>query len=114
VLVEVPGDNITIFSSRQTVYKYLRLNNIPLRPEDIAPWRWTRFGEMRKGNLIAPEPKGQKVIKLVKALRQKGHSYQKIADILNSKGVKTHLRFSTWYPKTVRSAEKSKGARAES
>lgn len=46
--------------------------------------------------------KEQEIIKTIHAYKEQGYSYQKIADLLNERQIKTKRAAGKWYPKVVR------------
>lgn len=46
--------------------------------------------------------KEQEVIQMITSFRGSGYFYQKIADILNEKKIKTKMKKGFWYSKVVR------------
>ncbi len=97
-------------SARSTVLKHLKEYNIPLRSEDEALLHnkgQLGYGErLVNGRVIAHQRELENIDK-IKKLREQGHSYWKIADILNSMGVPTKNRGSRWHPTTVMKLLKS-------
>lgn len=93
-----------ISSARSTVVEYLKRYGIPLRPVDEAHKK--RPGQVAFGRRVI---KGKEVefkkeleqIEMIKSLRESGHSYHKIADILNTMKVPTKNKGSKWHGTTV-------------
>lgn len=46
--------------------------------------------------------KEQDIIKIIRAYKEQGYSYQRIADLLNEKKIQTKRAAGIWYPKVVR------------
>lgn len=90
-----------IFSSKRTVWKYLRSCKIPLRAEDIGPYEQQRFGTKRVGRRLAANCAEIRTVEKMKSLRNQGYSYRDIVKILNSLNVPTRTRTAKWYVKTV-------------
>lgn len=61
----------------------------------------TPFGYLRQGGLIVECPEEQKVIKTIRTWRDKGLTFQGIADRLNRDHVPTK-KGGHWYPSTIR------------
>jgi hypothetical protein len=93
-----------ISSARSTVVEYLKKYNIPIRPTDEAHKK--RPGQVAFGRRVI---KGKEVafkkeieqIEMIKGLRESGHSYHRIADILNTMKVPTKNKGSKWHGTTV-------------
>ncbi|MEI8346350.1 MAG: recombinase family protein [Pseudomonadota bacterium] len=90
-----------IFSSRQSVKKYLVRFGIPLRMEDRRITGSHVFGFKKRNRRAVPNSKEQEIINRIGSLKNKGFSYEKIAEILNVVGIGTKKK-AIWYPKTVR------------
>ncbi|MGZ6411293.1 MAG: recombinase family protein [Bdellovibrio sp.] len=89
------------FSSRSTVVKYLKEFKIELRVEDLTAGTLP-FGSRRYRQKKVPNEQEQSVIKRAKELRGQGLSYKKIANIMNTVGIRTKTGRTKWYAKTVR------------
>ena len=90
------------FSSRATVTRWLKRYDIPLKTVTRRETGGQVFGYRRYLGMVVPVKKEQKVIELIKRSRARGESYQKIADMLNEKGIKTKLGEGKWFSKVVR------------
>jgi len=92
-----------IFSARSTVVRNLEKYGIAIREEDHqARTGNTAFGQRWVNKKLILNNKEMEVVEKARALRSQGHSYQKIADILNAMKIPTKSRKSIWYAKTVR------------
>lgn len=92
-----------IFSARTTVLKYLKLHNIPIREvgSNTKRVRGLAYGKKIKTRNLAEHNRELDVITKMKELREKGFSFWKIADVLNTMKVPTKSRKGRWYAKTV-------------
>ena len=92
-----------IFSSRSVVAKYLKLHEIPLRPNEIENKNKSqlRYGEAWKKRLVTVNRKEAENIEKMQKLRDQGFSYWKIADIFNSLGIKTKTGAGKWHARSV-------------
>jgi hypothetical protein len=86
---------------RKRVVSGLREFGVPLRPEDERPSGPLPFGWTLKGRRLKQIKTEQAVIKKMRALRGKGLSYEKIADILNALAFKTRSGKAQWYGNSV-------------
>ena len=77
------------------------LFGIQLRAADRKITGSQVFGFKMKNRRAIANNREQEVIKQIGALREKGFSYEKIAEVLNSMDVATKKK-TRWYPKTVR------------
>jgi len=72
------------------------------------------YGErLVNGRVIAHQKELENIDK-IKRLREQGHSYWKIADILNSMSIPTKNRGSRWHPTTVMNFCAKKGRQKDS
>ena len=92
-----------IFSSRSTVTKYLRFHGIPIRETgvNIIRRRGLGYGSKVRCRLQEPHQIEQATIEKMRGLRGSGHSYWKIADILNTMKVPTKTKDTKWHARTV-------------
>ena len=98
-----------ICSARSTVVRHLEQLEIPLRDEDRQRRSGnTSFGQRWINRKAVTHKKEQETIEKARELRKQGHSYQKIADILNAMKVSTKTKKAKWHAKTVRSIILSK------
>ena len=99
-----------IFSSRSTISVHLKKFGIPLRPEDISHKMnkgQLGYGEKRRAGQEAVHQREAAIIEKMKTLRAQGHSYWKIADILNAMKIPTKTRRAGWKAATVMKILKS-------
>ena len=95
-----------IGSASSTVLKYLRKFNIPVRkPSQSIRGKRKGFGlpygkRIVKGELVNLK-KEQEGIEKMKALREEGYSYWKIAAIFNSIKIPTQTGKGKWYARTI-------------
>lgn len=89
------------FSSRSTIVKYLEAFGIALRDEDRFCGTLP-FGKRWKQRQIVLNVREQSAIEKAKELRNQGLSFDKIASIMNTMGVRTKTGRTKWYAKTVR------------
>lgn len=89
------------FSSRSTIVKYLEAYNIALRKEDSFCGSLP-FGKRWKDRQITINTREQVAIAKAKELRGQGLSFEKIARVMNTMGVKTKTGRTKWYAKTIR------------
>jgi transposase len=89
------------FFSRQSVYKYLKLHKIRFRDEDLIARGHIRFGQKKKNGAVVPSKREIKVLEMMRELRGKGFSYEKIATSLNAMKIKTKRGRGKWYAHTV-------------
>ena len=93
-----------IFSARSTVVRHLESFGIAIRKNDrTRKGGLPAYGRRRLNCADTDHKREQETIAKVITLRQQGHSYQKIVDILNAMGVPTKTKKAKWYAKTVRS-----------
>lgn len=91
-----------VFSCRSTVVRNLKANRIELRAEDKSCTKARTFGNrMIAGRLLKHKRELDSIVKM-QELRSQGHSYDKIAQILNAMKVQTRMQKGVWYAKTVR------------
>lgn len=92
-----------IFSARTTVLKYLKLHNIPIREvgSNTKRVRGLGYGKKIKSRNIAEHQRELDAISKMKELREKGFSFWKIADVLNTMKVPTKTRKGKWHARTV-------------
>ena len=83
-----------IFSARTTVLKYLKIFGIPVREvgTNQTRVRGLAYGLKLKQRNIAEHRREQEAILKMRDLRDKGFSYWKIAEILNTMKVPTKTR----------------------
>lgn len=62
----------------------------------------TPYGFRREGDHLIGHPDEQRVLKRIRRLRGKGHSYQRVGHVLNRSGVSAK-RGGSWYAASVRS-----------
>lgn len=91
-----------IFSCRSTVVRYLEHHGIELRAEDRSCIAGRIFGQRRVAGKVRAVKREQETIEKMIELRRQGHSYEKIANILNTMKIQTHKKKGPWYAKTVR------------
>lgn len=91
-----------IFCSRQSVSKHLKLFGIPLRNEDRGLTGAHVFGYKLKRYRAILHKREQLAIEKMQELRQQGHSYEKIALVLNTAGIQTKRRTTRWHAMSVR------------
>lgn len=89
------------FSSRSTIVKYLEAFGIALRHEDRFCGTLP-YGKRWKGREIVTHAREQAAIEKAKQLRDQGLSFERIANVMNTMGVKTRSGRAPWYAKTVR------------
>ncbi len=90
------------FSCRSTVVRALESFNIELRPEDCSPGSSQKFGSKYVGGRIVSHKRELEAQEKMLALRKQGHSYEKIAQILNAMKIPTRKRQGPWYAMSVR------------
>lgn len=92
-----------IFSARTTVLKYLKLHNIPIREvgSNIKRVRGLAYGKKIKTRNLAEHQRESDAITKMKELREKGFSFWKIADVLNTMKIPTKTRKGRWHTRTV-------------
>jgi hypothetical protein len=91
-----------IFSSTSTVAKYLRLADIEVRPADAKNRNRLAYGEAWRRRSTEQHKRELEGIKKMQALRERGFSYWKIADVLNSLKVPTKTRRGKWHARSVK------------
>jgi hypothetical protein len=89
------------FSSRSTIVKYLEAHRIALRDEDRFCGTLP-FGKRWKQRQVVLNARQQSAIDKAKEIRAQGLSFEKIANVMITMGVRTKMGKSKWYPKTVR------------
>lgn len=90
------------FSSRPKITRLLKQYKIPLKTLTRRNNGGHVYGYRRFGGKAVEMKKEQEVIVLIKSYRESGYSYQRIADILNNRGICTKTKRGSWYPKVVR------------
>lgn len=92
-----------IFSARTTVLKYLKLHNIPIREvgSNTKRVRGLAYGKKIKTRNLAEHQRELDAIAKMKELGDKGFSFWKIADVLNTMKVPTKTRKGRWHARTV-------------
>lgn len=92
-----------IFSARTTVLKYLKIHGIPVREvgTNQKRVRGLAYGLKVKQRTFAEKKREQEAILKMRELREKGFSYWKIADVLNTMKVPTKTRRGQWHARTV-------------
>ena len=92
-----------IFSARTTVLKYLRIHGIPIREvgTNQKRVRGLAYGKKIKTRNLAEHQRELNAITKMKELREKGFSFWKIADVLNTMKVPTKTRKGRWHARTV-------------
>jgi Recombinase. len=89
------------FSSRSTIVKYLETHGIAIREGDRFCGTLP-YGKQWKQRQAALNDREQRAIAKAKNLRSHGHSYEKIANIMNTMGIRTKTGRTKWYAKTIR------------
>lgn len=86
-----------------TVLKHLEKYGISVREssENIRPKRHLPFGKKIVGRSVENHKREQEVLKQIKELRDQGHSYWKIAKILNTLKVRTKTGRGQWHARSV-------------
>ncbi|AYF45740.1 recombinase domain protein [Halobacteriovorax sp. BALOs_7] len=93
----------SVASSRTTILKRLKECNIELRPvgSNQKRKRGVGYGEkVEKRKLIEHKRESEAIQRMI-ALREKGFSYRKIAEVLNTMKVPTKTGKGKWHGKTV-------------
>ena len=92
-----------IFSARTTVLKYLKIHGIPVRETGTNQKRvrGLAYGQKIKERSLAEHKREQEAILKMRELRNKGFSFWKIADVLNTMKVPTKTRKGRWHARTV-------------
>ncbi len=88
-------------SSRDTIKLALISHNIDIREDDIMTRGPVQFGKRRIKAKEIDNKREQQIVALITELREQNLSYQKIADDLNSKGIKSKKK-GIWHAMTVR------------
>lgn len=91
------------FSAKSTVLKHLRLFGIPVRETNpgVRRHRCVAFGQRMAGRQLVEHRREQEALHRMHELRAKGFTYENIAEVLNSMGVRTKTGRGRWYRKTV-------------
>jgi hypothetical protein len=86
-----------------TVLKHLKKCGIPVREsgQNIRPKRHLPFGKKIVGRSVEDHKREQEFLRQIKALRDQGHSYWKIAKILNNLKVRTKTGRGQWHARSV-------------
>jgi hypothetical protein len=92
-----------IFSARTTVLKYLKIHGIPVREvgTNQKRTRGLAYGQKVKQRTTAEHKREQEAILKMHELREKGFSYWRIAEVLNTMSVPTKTRKGKWHARTV-------------
>ena len=92
-----------IFSARTTILKYLKAHGIPIRDvgSNVRRVRGLAYGKKIKIRNFAEHQRESDAISKMKELREKGFSYWKIADVLNTMKVPTKTRKGRWHARTI-------------
>jgi predicted transcriptional regulator len=93
-----------IFSSRSTVTKYLHQFGINVRERKAVKFKvgcGLAYGRKNYGRAELANKREQEVIKKMRSLREKGFSYRKVADVLNSMKIPTKTKKCPWSGKGV-------------
>ena len=92
-----------IVSSRTVVLKHLRAFGIPVREigQNVHRRRGIAYGRQIKEGEERANRRELEAIERMHSLRERGFSYWKIADILNSMKVPTKTHKGRWYARTV-------------
>ena len=92
-----------IFSARTTVLKYLKLHGIPVRDVGVNQKRkrGLSYGDKVQKRSVVEHQRELEYISKMKDLRERGFSYWKIAEILNTMKVPTKTRRGKWHAGTV-------------
>lgn len=93
----------SVASSRTTILKRLKEHNIPVREigKNLKRKRGVAYGQKVEKMQTLAHKRELEVIAQMKRLRDQGHSYRKIADILNAMGVPTKMKKGKWHGKSV-------------
>jgi hypothetical protein len=85
------------------VLKHLKKCGIPVREsgENIRPKRHLPFGKKIVGRSVEDHKREQEVLKQIRELRDQGHSYWKIAKILNTLKMRTKTGRGSWHARSV-------------
>ena len=83
--------------------KYLKLHNIPIREvgSNTKRVRGLDYGQKIKERTVTEHRREKEAILEIRELRDKGFSFRKIADVLNTMKVPTKTRKGRWHAKTV-------------
>lgn len=81
----------------------LKRFEIPIKAQDqlLKTKQQLRFGKMRRKRQIVANQRELAAIEKMKALRAQGFSYWKIADVLNTMGVRTKTGRGKWQARSV-------------
>jgi hypothetical protein len=85
-----------------TVTKKLKAFGIPLKKVTRRETGSQVFGYRKHGGRSVEVKTEQAVIGLIQRYREQGYSYQRVADLLNDRMVKTKTRQGFWYSKVIR------------
>lgn len=93
----------SVASSRTTVLKRLKECNIPVRSigTNLKRKRGVAYGQKIEKMQATAHKRELDVIEKMRALRDQGYSYRKIADILNAMKIPTKTRQGKWHGKSV-------------
>ena len=91
------------FSTRCAVRNGLTKFDIPIKTQDelLKTKQQLKFGETRRKRQIVANQRELAAIEKMKALRAQGFSYWKIADVLNTMGVRTKTGRGKWQARSV-------------
>lgn len=89
--------------TKSTILKYVRLNNIPVREACVAinKNKNVRYGEKNRSRRRVHHEREREVIQKMVSLREKGYSYRKIAEVLDTMKVPTKTRKRKWQARVV-------------
>lgn len=90
------------FSSRKVIVKHLKGSGIVLRTKDRRKTGPLPFGVRRRQYRVMVDKRATLAIMRMRQLREQGLSYDRIAGVLNTMGIKTCSGRAQWYAKTVR------------
>ncbi len=92
-----------IFSARTTILKYLKAHKIPVKEvgQNIIKRRHVAYGKRMLRRTEVTHLKELATINKMHVLRNQGFSYWKIADILNSMGIRTKTNRGRWHARTI-------------
>lgn len=92
-----------IFSARTTVLKYLKIHGIPVRETGTNQKRvrGLAYGQKVKERTVAEHRREKEAILKMRELRDKGFSFWKITEVLNTMKVPTKTRKGRWHARTV-------------
>lgn len=93
----------SVASSRTTILKRLKEYNIELRPvgSNQKRKRGVGYGERLEKRRLIEHKRETEAIQKMCELRDKGFSYRKIAEVLNTMKVQTKTGRGKWHGKTV-------------